>query len=388
MPDIFGNAPQDYGHIEAATEGDNGRVQTYVQNNATSTNRTPHNFESLGRPWVQNNDPDTVGYLTDNLEAIQAMIEEILYTDFRLDMYIPIKRNVPEGANSYSYRVVDRVGRGNFIDRQGTEARAATVGVTNVAVPLYLGAAEGTWTREDLRTAMFGGVALDSETITAATTGCMDHIELVGISGDATRNLKGLLDQTAGAVNTANAVPRYAATKDSTATAFSGQTGAEIVANLNSAVTKLIENSKEVFGNQIRRGLSIYVPIQIGNIITTTRMDSGTDTTVWDYFRRNNMWMYYANEEPTLHMLQEAKDAGSTTDTADGLTGGTGLTPATNERVVIALNNDRVMELAMPIAPRVFSIESRGHNIMANMEYKISGLNVKRPKGLVYVDGV
>ena len=52
-----------------------------------------------------------MGYLTNNLLAIQTMADEIMYTAYRLPQFVYLNTAIPEGATSYGVRVRDRVGR-------------------------------------------------------------------------------------------------------------------------------------------------------------------------------------------------------------------------------------------------------------------------------------
>ena len=359
MPDIFGRNALDYQHLrdmhsEAATV-----LNTYLQNQASGGQR--HDFAALRR--FANEEAQPVGYLTDNLQAIQSLVEEVLYTDFRLDDFVPIVTNIPEGAKTYSYRVMDRVGQGRFIDNDGSNAPSANVSLSMVAYTLEYAGIVPEWTREDVRAAMFGGVALDTETVRAATTGAMDHIEEVGLRGDGARGFTGLINQDTGTGGVSRS--------DATST-ISSMTGDEIVEFLQDQVTSIVTDSAETFGRSIRAGLSIYLPLEQGAKVNDTRL-TDIDRTAWEYFVEHNLWFTYTGERPQLRLVAELDQAGDS-DT---------------DRMIVALMNDRIMEMAMPISPRVIGMYDRGgYSFAAPMEYKISGLNLKRPTGVRYVDGI
>ena len=60
----------------------------------------------------------------------------------------------------------------------------------------------------------------------------------------------------------------------------------------------------------------------------------------------------------------------------------------TDDRGILTFNHNRVMEMAMPIQPRGIGTIQVAFGIEAPMEYKISGLNVKRPAAMAYYDAV
>ena len=364
MPDIFGREALNYRHMQAMHSRDPSILEGFLEQRAHALQGKRHDFAALDGQRFAHAEAQPIGYMTDNLQAILSVVEEVLYTDFRLDGFIPIFTTVPEGAKTYSYRVLDRVGRGRFIDNDGSNAPSANTSLSLVPYTLEYAGIVPEWTVEDVRAAMFGGVALDAETIVAATTGAMDHIETVGLMGDAEHGLKGLVNQrTTGANSVARA--DAAATIDS-------MTGDEIVEFLQKEVTTLITSSAEVFGRTIRTGLCIYLPLEQGAIVNNKRL-TDIEKTTWEYFAEHNLWFTYTGQRPMLKLVAELKGAGQGTD---------------KNRMIVGLMHERVMEMAMPISPRLLGLYDRGYTICAPMEYKISGLNLKRPAGVRYIDGI
>lgn len=363
MPDIFGRNVHDYRHL-AKLES---KKLLDSHNAHLKRKGRVHNFDAL--PDIHSpvkmpfNDVEAsaqaVHFVTNNLQAIQAMIEEQLYTDFRLNEFFPIISNIPEGARTYSYRVINKYGLGKFIDNTGRDANNANVSLQNVPYNLEYGGIIPSWTIEDLRAAAFTGVALDTETINAGTTGCMDHIETVGIEGDSTYNLTGLINDPE--------IP-----SGSEAKTIANMTADEMVAFVQDNVSAIIEQTQEVFSRLIRTGLTLYLPIAQEAKIGDTKLADDASKTVWEYVSVNNQWTRRTGE--TLKMQTVAELAGA----------GAGST----DRALFGFNNARVMEMAMPIQPRIVRTLETHYGVDAPMEYKISGLNVKRPTAMRYRDGI
>ena len=201
MADIFGRNPTDYAQIRAMIKM--GQYESHCR--AQQEQGRVHRFDALGNGQAFGYNPvgmgrpmsalseeeraeinaQAAGYITNNLEAITAMTQEILYLGGRRVMdHVPIKSDVAEGAKTYMHRVIDRVGRGAFITTEGTDAPPARASIRRVPVPLGYGGIDGEWTVEDLRAAMFGGFPLDAETLTAAMEGALNHISIVALEGD------------------------------------------------------------------------------------------------------------------------------------------------------------------------------------------------------------
>ncbi len=363
MPNIFGKSQSDYEYLGAI----NDAALLDAHNAELKRKGSPLNFQALRdahNPLAQPfNDVEAnaqaVGFVTNNLQAIQAEIEEILYLDFRLDEFFPMVTNIPEGAKSYSYRVVDRVGQGSFIENGGSNANSAQTALRNVAYNLEYGGIIPEWTLEDLRRATFGGVPLDSETVRAGTEGAMDHIEQVGLLGDANFAFEGLTNHSG--ITTAAA-----------AALWSTLTSDALVAEIQAQVTAIVLATEEIFGRVVKTGMTLYLPIVQADLLLNKGYGDNRDKSVWDYVRTNNIWTNYTGKPLELKIVAEMSTAGA----------------GSTARALFGFKDTRVMEMAMPIAPRVITTVNKGYSICTPMEYKVSGLNVKRPTAMRYLDNI
>lgn len=360
--DIFGRDPQNYSYLQRIAANnmlDSHLAQLKARGRAHDFNALPLQHQPI--PMIDTEAAaQALSFATNNFQAIQAQVEEILYTDFRLDGLFPMKTSgIPEGARTYSYKVINKYGLGKFIDNAGKTANSASVSLQNVPYGLEYGGIIPDWTLEDLRNAAFGGIALDTSTIEAGTTGCMDHIEQVGIEGDTTRSLTGL-------INDAD-IPTDTASKT-----IVNMSALEMVQFVQTGFKDLIIATEEVFGRVIRTGACLYVPISQADLLLNTNYAADANKTVWEYVKTNNTWTNYTGEQLTLKIVKELVTAGS----------------GSTARALFGFNNERVMEMAMPIPPRVIRLLETAYGVQAPMEYKISGLNVKRASAMEYIDGI
>ena len=371
MADIFGWRPQDYKYLRAAAAGKAAGLPDCEQIVERVMER--HDFQALQQRRRINmaGEPNVVGYLTDNLEAIQSQIEEVLYAEFRLDRYIPIVTDVPEGYLTYAYRVIDGRGDAGWIDNRGTGAGSTRASQRKVSYDLAVGGTYAEWTREDLRNSITAGVPLDDYVIKHATRACKDHIEIVGIEGDQSGfypDFKGLINQTTG--TTGDTVRLGTQGDNQTFNDLTGDAMAQLIAD---DVSLLIEDSAEIIGRNITDGLTIYLPISQHHKLTTTRLPDSPNLTAWDWVKQNNQWTGLTNKALQLEMVKELKGAGVGSNI---------------DRMIIGMNTREIMEMAQPIMPRVLEVINDGFSYRTPLEYKISGLNVKRPVGLRYRDKI
>ena len=199
MPDIFGRNPEDYPFVRALHE--NNQWERYQRANADRRpNGEPqHNFNALGAGSPQGmeraaEDAQALGFLTNNLLSIQTMIDNIMYTAYRLPAFVHINTSISEGASAYGVRVTNRVGRAARVSAPGYDAPSATVSQALVQYPMYYYGLDAEWSIDELRGAMMAGIPLDTESIEAAVTGNMETLEAVALTGGGYDGTTGLLN--------------------------------------------------------------------------------------------------------------------------------------------------------------------------------------------------
>ncbi len=382
MADIFGRkSALDYAHYkDLAEKNGQDHVKSYIKNSASLNNyNTYHDFNALGKFYGQkiqigNDDqPQVLGYLTDSLQAMQAMVEETFYTEFRADQFIPVKQDgIPEGATTYGVTITDRFGESGFISNDGSQALNSTVSQRKVSYPIELGGNVAYWNAMDVISAMTTGVALDDETIRTATQAALQHIEAVWIGtgdGDNIHDFKGLINQETHATQTDKVIltDATATIKPLFAVDNAFRNPLKLIRALQDEITKFISGTQEIFGRNIRSGMTIYLPLEQYANITNTVMTEFQGISTWDYLSTRNLWTKMTGEALKIVPVMELN-----------------LIDGTNDRMIIGLNNPRVMEAVMPMAPNLRFINSTDYGYKAPMWYRIGGLQVKRPDGLRY----
>ena len=384
MADIFGKSALDYQHLRDAHDKSPEILTQYLENSARSIGNEPHNFNVRPIDLQNATVAETVGYMTDNLQALQDVVDEVLYVENRHMEYLPMI-TIPEGAETYRYRVLDKVGLAVYLEEEATTPPDATVSIKTVPYNIYYGGVQGTWTRRALAKSVYGGIALDDETIRAATKSAIDRIELTLFKGENTIGETATgeygftnLPAAANAAISGTSV-RIVSTSADKLISTASNTNDEILDAMNGWLTGFIKDTNTIIGNQISGGLTFYFPTEAYNSVTTRRLRD-TERSIWEYFQQNNTWRQRTGEEIMLREMIEL-NGDSTNPTAS--------TTNRTERAIIALNNTDIMEWAMSVPPRVIEVApADGYTIRAPMEFAHSGLQVKRSAGIRYIDGV
>lgn len=367
---IFGKTPFDYKYLVDAKNSDPLLYDYYIKKGFTGRG---HHFNALGNGMgiikdknsLRDSEAQAITYLTSNTEAMQAEIEEIMYGQFRLDDLFPFNTNIPEGAQTYYYRVVNSYGKAKFIDNMGTNADNATISTQKVSYNLRQLGVVPQWSDEDLRGAVFANIPFDTYVMKAATESCIQEIERVGL---------GIYQQ--GGVNTnptfEGLLNLSSVTVDTAAAQWNTLTPDEVVEAITNPIANIIKNSEEIFGRNIKAKLALYCSVEMANFLMTPRQTYDAKS-IWEYARINNVWNIYTGIPLEMRIVTNLSTAG-----ADG-----------ENRVIYGYpESSEVWEMGMSISPRVLPTIRQPYGYVSPMEAKISGLNVKRPGGLLYVDNV
>ncbi len=363
MPNIFGRNPRDLMVIRSQCDGMTDRQ--IMDSLVASGSKINFNHDFSRRNFTSDAEASVAafGLVSNNLEAVQAEVEEVLKQQFRVPMFIPINSSIPEGATSYSFNVIKRFGKGKFINKDGSNVESATASMGKVIFNLEYAGIEAAWTLQELRNCLFTGVKLDGECLRAATEGALDHIQDIAFDGDAEVGFKGLLNH--------DEVPVYQGTvPDFTDPA----TTADIMINfIQALVSAMGTSTNELIYQHFGTGeLICVVPTAVFDAISSRKCSDDASRTVANFLAQNNPWTQRTGKALTFKSLPEASDAA---ETGDG-------------RLILYPMHSRVLEMAIPIMPRIITTLNEGYRIKAPMEYSLSGVNAKRPQMMMYADGV
>ena len=361
MPDIFGRERHEYEHVRALDDVGEGLYERHAEAHANALglrNGARHDFDALGagtRLGMEQLEGEqhrtainaqAIGYTTDNLLAVQSMVDEILYTGYRGDEFIPMAEGVSEGATSYTPRIVDVHGQAKFLTNRGTEAEAVRISETIDPQPILVGGVDAEWTIRDIRSAMFSGVPLQSLTMEGAIDRCYDHIEQVQLVGDTDQGWHGLSNLT----NAADGITTNAA-----AATFQNSTALEIQALISKEISALITDTNEVVGRRLKSDLCVYLAGAEYDLLCNPLGDNA-DKSIMDWLEGMNPFTKMTGNRIMFKRLMELTN-----------------------KMIVTIKDNKVFEQAIPIMPRVVRILDGGRVITAQMEYECGRLYIKRP---------
>jgi len=154
---------------------------------------------------------------------------------------------------------------------------------------------------------------------------------------------------------------------DNSTVNWSTATGAEIVADMNALLTK-------VWNQSLTRHIpnTLLLPTTLWQIASAKRMDTGTDTTVLEFFRANNNSTGVTGQPLDIRAVLWLNTAGA---------GG-------KPRMVAYEKNVDNLTMRNPIPWRPLPPQATALRIEIPCEYKISGTEFRYPLSAAYRDAI
>ena len=393
MADIFGKSVRDYqtltniekvgnlpGHLQAqcemAMERKVGRMGLKKHDFYAFNFSNPESVKKMAS--------GSLGYFTNNFQALVSMGEEVWYRKHILPEFIPvIVGGVPEGVDSYSVEVKNRVGRGRLAGTYGSQPPTVDSNIRKYAADLWLGNIEAAYTDEDMRNALHVGRPLQASKIEDAMVGANNHLEIVGFQGDEDiPGSTGIFNQaTTGNSATASRVtPGSAIITATGATATDNWVAFEAkekVDALNAIIGKIIVDTNELITRRDNTGdLCIVMAPDIFNITSTEAYGDNANQSVMDYVAMKNPWTNRTNRNIMFKSLSELSDLGTAVSAGNN----------TSVRMAIYVKDEDIMEMRLAFAPRLMRVFQEARQVTLPFEYKFGTLQVKRNNCIVYFD--
>lgn len=295
---------------------------------------------------------DGVAFYISQLANLEAKVYQSKYTNINFAELVPVNTNVPEHVDSWDYISFDAVTLGKFIGSSADDLPKVGVNANKTSVPIGYAGNMYDYSLDELRKSQQMRIPLDTTKAQAAFRGSQEHSQRVAYFGDAGRGMTGLFNN-----------PNLAV--DSSTVDWSTATGAEIVEDMNSLLVKVWTDSANVHVPNV-----LVLDSARWSQISSKRMDTGTDTTVLEFFKRNNLYTSLTGGElrvvPRLQL------------TAAELAKG-GVSNGGKDRMMAYELLEENLGMVNPIPWRPLAPQMRGLKVEVPAEYKISGVEMRYP---------
>lgn len=302
---------------------------------------------------VINNADSGIAFYISQLAVLDPKIYDVKYRNIIFPEVVPVDTSMPEWIDTVNYISYDAVTMGKFIAANGKDLPQSDIDANISSVPVgYAGNSYG-YTLEELRKSQQMRLPLDVTKARVAYRGAQEHMQRVAWFGDASRGMTGMF-------NNPN-IPL-----DNSTVNWATATGQEMVNDMNSLLIKVWSQSANVHVPD-----TLLLPSDKYAIASSKRMDTGTDTTVMEFFKRNNLFRDITGGEIEVRPILELQTAN---------------TAGTGPRMMAYEKTPDNLVMYNPIPWRPLAPQPNGLRIEISAEYKISGVEFRYPGSAAYRD--
>jgi hypothetical protein len=215
-------------------------------------------------------------YFTRQLEYVKAKVIEEKLRENDYARFLPVSAEMPLGASNFTWRSYKGYGQARMISDYAKDFPRVELGASeNTVTPKNVGASYA-WTLMEIRRAQYANVDLETRKAMLARRVIDEKINALAWHGDANFNIQGFI--------------KYPGTTEFTLSGtlpadklWSGKTADEILGDLNG-----IKITPSNLTNGIERINTILIPPAQMDLIKNLRVGTASDTTVYEFFTRNN----------------------------------------------------------------------------------------------------
>lgn len=315
-----------------------------------------------GRPVSIYDAPQSgLGFLQSQTAHIEATVNKVMYPDIQYPNLIPVDTSAPEWATTVTFYSSDSTGAAKFINGYGQDIPNAETSREQFNTAVHMAAIGYGWSIQEIGQAQMAGISLSADKAGAARRAYEEFVDNIAMNGDASKNFSGFMSYTG--ITPAN----VALNGGATSRLWSAKTADEILTDLNEPLMDTHSVSLTV-----EMADTLLLPVAALDFLATKPRSSTSDTTILQYFRRNNVYTAQTGQALTIRALRGLETAGATA----------------TRRMISYRRNPEVLKLHIPM-PHRFLAPVTSNNIYFEVPgiFRLGGLDIRRPGAVRYRDG-
>lgn len=288
------------------------------------------------------------------LEHRKAQTYDVIRAPLKAMELIPVSNEAGAGAESIVYEQYDATGIAKIIANYADDLpRADVKGKEFVARVKSVGASYG-YSLQEVRAAQMAGKSLEQRKANSAARSHRELWNRAAFFGDEENGIPGWL-------NNANVPSAAVAAGASTNTEWSTKTAGEMIRDMNDAANGIVSLTN---GAEIPD--TLVLPIEQYSLAASTNAGTGTDTTILEYFLRNN---------PYINAVEWANELkGAFTGAADGF--------------IVYRRDPDAMQFEMPVTFEQLPVQERGLEFLVPCHSRIAGTVIRYPLSQTFKYGI
>jgi hypothetical protein len=273
---------------------------------------------------------------------------------------IPLDTAGPEWIKGVTYYSSDMVGRANWFHGRGDDVPHAEVLRDRFETTISMAAIGYDYDLEELGVAMTMGMDLRPDRAKAARRAAEEFIDKVAFTGDSTKVYTGLTNNAS--------VTSGSAASGTGGTTWATKTADEILADINAILTNQFTNT---YGAEMSD--TLLIPYARLLTISTKRIDAFNTMSVLQWAEQNNIYTRQTGQPLMIRGAWGLETAGS----------------GSTMRMVAYRRDPDVAVLYMPMPFQFLPAWQQGPmKFEVPGIFRISGVEVRRPAAMRYVDAI
>lgn len=233
------------------------------------------------------------------LEVIESTTYDVLYPDLEARDCFPTLTLGGAGATSLTYRSYDRIGKAQVINARAIDLPKSDISGREYSINVKSVGTAYDFDIDEVAAANMSGMPLEARRAMAARRGYEQYINDAVWYGDVAGSFVGFFQNTFIAHNP---VPAGVGGD----TEWNTKTPDEVIADLNNACGAMFAATKK-----IHRPEELWLPVLKWNYIRSTPRSPMSDTTILEYFLKNNEFIKDSSKVKPLNAIAGQGDAGS-----------------------------------------------------------------------------
>jgi hypothetical protein len=294
-----------------------------------------------------------LGFVQKQASYIEPQVYKTEYPDIQYQNLIPVDTSANPFVKTVTYMSSDMAGRAEWVNGNADDVPMADTSMAQHETQVHTAAIGYGYGFEEVNYAQMLGINLGNDRADAARRAYEEMVDRVALMGDSSKGFVGLFNSPD--------VPTTPATG-----VWSAANSDAILDDVNSALMGIYEGT-----NTASMADTLLLPYQAMRHLNK-RLPNG-NTSVMDYLTSYNVYTTMTGNPLTIRGIRGLNEAGA---------GGAG-------RVIAYRRSPDVLKMFIPMPHRFLPARPAGAlRIEVPGVFRIGGLDIRKPKQMVYLDGI
>lgn len=308
------------------------------------------------------------GFVVNQAYAINAQVYQTRFPDLDFARLVYVDSSAPEWTPGIVTFLSSTVGQADWYSGAAKDVPKADATMDRSDVRVHMAAVGYGFNSEEVGQAQLLNIGLPALKAEAARRAYTEFMWNVTLTGDATKNLKGLANQSGVTNGLAPADGTGSVTTWFDANGNATKTPAQIVRDINNVLTGVYTGSLTV-----EMADTLLLPYSTISYLSATPMSSTNSETIMSFILRTNIYTQMTGQQLTIRGVLGLDTAGA---------GGT-------KRMVAYANRQDVVKLHLPMPHRFLPVYQDGPmNFQVPGIFRTGGVEVLRTGAFRYLDGI